>query len=484
MIHAGAMDILMVSAEFGEGAGYTQAGSAVASLAKALKHLGHNVSVVCPRVPGLEASGVLLARRLTPLLLPDGAEVTLLDAQMPSGVQLTTFDAPVLFDRPGVYGQDGKDFPDNAKRFGLLAQVAAGVCRQRMQQGQALDVLHAHDAATGLVPYLLAEAKDVAVPCIFTVHDFTRQVVLPLKDAEGLGLSQSQAGNERLRLGGKLNLLKTALEFASALTTMSPSYAQQMADSDIAGPIADVIASSDRSPVGILGGIDYAVFNPATDATLTSRYDAEDPSNKGRCKTALLRELELELDLERPLFSFTGPLTKDAGFDQLLAVLAKLTKQELSLVVAGEAHGPSTKRLETLLEKHRERLAWVRRSDAGTLRRVLSASDFALTLDRHVPFAGKQMVAQRYGAVPVTRATGGAFDVVVDCDEQLKSGSGFLFDGDAAAALHGAVGRALSAFRGAKFSELRRRVMRRDSSWDRPARRTLQIYRQAMAAAG
>ncbi len=474
----------MVSAELGEGAGRTQAASAVASLSKALKHLGHNVTVVCPKHPELEASGILLARRLTPLSLADGSEVTVFDAQMSSGVQLTTFEAPVLFERPGVYGEDGKDYPDNAKRFGLLSQVAVGLCRQRMQQGQALDVIHAHDAATGLVPLLLSEAKDLAIPCVLTVHDFTRQVVLPLKDAADLGLGKIQGAEERLRLAGKLNLLKAGLESASAVMTMSTSYAEQMADAEQSGALASVLDGLESPVVGVSGGIDYARYNPATDATLCSRYDAEDPANKGRCKTALIRELELELDPERPLFAFCGPLNKDAGFDQLLGGLSKLLKQELSLVVAGEVDDFSTKRLESQIEKHRDRLAWIRRNDSATLRRVYSAADFAVGLSRHVPFAAQQMIAQRYGAVPVARATGAVLDVVVDCDAGLETGSGFLLEGDDAAALHGAVGRALAAYRGAGFAALRRRVMRRDSSWDRPARRTLQIYRQAMVAAG
>lgn len=484
MIHAGAMDILMVAAELDEGAGHTPAGSSVAGLAKALKHLGHNVTVVCPKLPDLEGSGILLARRLTPLVLQDGTEVTLLDAQLPSGVLLTTFDAPLLFDRPGVYGEGGKDYPDNAKRFGLLAQVALGLCRQRMAQGHVLDVVHAHDAGAGLVPLLLSDAKDVGVPCVFTVHDFERQVALPQKDAEDLGLPKHLLADERLRLGSKLNLLATGLASASAVTTVSPSYAEQLLDDAVAGPLAALASSLPAPPLGILGGVDYAVFNPATDAALPSRYDAEDTANKGRCKTALLREAELELDFERPLFAFLGPLEKEAGFDQLSSGLAKLLKQELSLVVVGQPNGVATKRLETQLEKQRDKLAWLRRSDVTTLRRVLSAADFVLGLDRRLAFPAPLLVAQRYGAIPVARAVGGVADAVVDADLELETGSGILMDGDDVDALQRGVGRALAAFRSPGFGGLRRRVMRRDASWDRPARRTLQVYRQAMVLAG
>src|SRR5262245_776386 len=121
------MEILMVALEAAPYVCATEAADAVGSLGKSLRQLGHNVTLAVPRQPGFEAAGLLLARRLTPLRLPDGSEVPVLDAQLPSGVQLTLFDAPVLFDRPGAYGENGADFSDNARRFALFAQAAAAL---------------------------------------------------------------------------------------------------------------------------------------------------------------------------------------------------------------------------------------------------------------------------------------------------------------------------------------------------------------------
>src|SRR5262245_22180747 len=139
------MEILMVALELGPYVCATNAADAVGSLGKALRQLGHNVTIAVPRQPGFEVAGLLLARRLTPLRLPDGSEVPVLDAQLPSGVQLTLFDAPVLFDRPGVYDDGAADFSDNGRRFALLAQATAALVRQRAEQGTAFDLVHLHD---------------------------------------------------------------------------------------------------------------------------------------------------------------------------------------------------------------------------------------------------------------------------------------------------------------------------------------------------
>src|SRR5262245_57448116 len=149
------MEILMVALELAPYVRATDAADAVGSLGKALRQLGHNVTIALPRQPGFEAAGLLLARRLTPLRLPDGSEVAVLDAQLPSGVQLTLFDAPVLFDRAGVFGDSSGDYADNGRRFALLSQAAAALVRQRAEQGAKFDIVHVHDIGAALLPLIL-----------------------------------------------------------------------------------------------------------------------------------------------------------------------------------------------------------------------------------------------------------------------------------------------------------------------------------------
>jgi starch synthase len=473
------MEILMAAAELGPYVRETDAADAVASLAKALRQLGHNVTVVVPRQPGFEAAGLMLARRLTPLPLPNGAEVPVLDATLPSGVKLTLFDAPVLFDRPGVYGDANGAYPDNAQRFAFFAQATAALVSQREQQGKAFDIVHAHDGAAALVPAILERTPGPSVPAILTIHDITRAGRFPAK--EGV-LPTELENDEALRLDGELCFLKAGVAYANAVTTVSPTYARDIETEVVSGPLSAVFGEN-KHAIGVTNGIDYSLYNPATDPALPNRYDAEDFSQKALCKAAVLRAVELDLDVERPLVAYVGGLDEANGFDLVLAALPQLLRQDLALVIAGAADASLEKKLAQATGRHRDRFTFVPNPDAGLSRRLHAAADIALIPSRREPCGTRQLVAMRYGALPVARATGGLTDTIVDIDAELTTGTGVLFDEDSADALAGAVGRALAAFVSPEFPQLRRRMMRQDLGWDRPARRYLQIYRQALAQA-
>jgi starch synthase len=242
-----------------------------------------------------------------------------------------------------------------------------------------------------------------------------------------------------------------------------------------------VIASSGKPLIGISNGIDYAYSNPATDAALVSRYDAEDPSNKGRCKAALLRELELPLELDRPLVAGIGPLTAQKGFDVVAGALEAILKNNLVLVLAGRGSEPILARLEAGRAGFESSFALVQAPDDAFVHRLFGAADLILIPSRYEPCGSAQLYAQRYGSPPIVHATGGLKDTVIDCDAALETGTGFVFDELTARGLLGALGRALAACHSMQWGRLRRRVMRLDLGWDRPARRYLQVYRQTLA---
>ncbi|MDQ2647182.1 MAG: glycogen synthase GlgA, partial [Myxococcota bacterium] len=259
-------------------------------------------------------------------------------------------------------------------------------------------------------------------------------------------------------------------------TTVSAGYAQELE----AGELGPVLRARATPLAGVLDGLDYAVYNPATDSALEARYDAEDPSNKARSKTALLRALELELDVERPLLVVL--LNKDGADSKLvLSSITRLLDQDLSVVAAGAGAQSDAVRaaLSAMRSEHPGDFGVVERSDEPELRRLMAAADFVLTVRRGVPCAYEELCAQRYGAVPIAHASGGVTDVVVDIDAELETGTGLCFTDLTESALVGVVERALSAYGHPQFSALRRRLLRKDLGWDRAARRYLQIYRQA-----
>ncbi len=215
--------------------------------------------------------------------------------------------------------------------------------------------------------------------------------------------------------------LASGLAHAQVVTTVSPGYSRELGHGF--GAFSRALEASGKQLVGITNGVDYALVNPATDAALASRFDAENPSEKAICKGAMLRELELPVELERPFLFIEGPLSAERGGELLLAALPLLLKRDAFVVVASELSAPQAKKL---------------RLTAATVRRAYAAADVAVFAPRHCPCGQSQLVAARYGAIPVARAVGGMCDTIVDADAALETGTGFLFDEESEAALDAA----------------------------------------------
>ena len=469
------MDILLALAELAPYVRETEASDSAAALVKALRQLGHKVTVAAPRSPGFEAGGLLAARRLTPLTLAGAAarEVNVLDGQLASGAELVLFDLPGLFDRAAIYGEGGAVYADNAERFATYARAVAALVAQRAEQGKAVDVVHAFDAVASLVPLAL---RGQSVPVVFTINDIERRAEFADSARSALGFSDLSS----LSLGSSLSGLASAVSLASVVTTVSSRYAEEILEPARSGALASVLAALPEPVLGIAGGVDYATCNPATDTALESRFDAEDPSNKGRSKVAALKKLELELELDRPLFVFVGDLGKDPGVDALFEALPEILKLDLALVIANTGAPAAAARFQILAKEYAGDLACVASLDERLTRQLLAGADLALVLSAGGPGGNRQLFAQRYGAVPVAFASGGLVDAIVDADAELETGTGFLFDGLDPEALQGAVSRAFSAYGNPAFARLRRRVMRLDVAWDRPARRYAQVYRKLL----
>ena len=190
------------------------------------------------------------------------------------------------------------------------------------------------------------------------------------------------------------------------------------------------------------------------------------------------------MDLERPLVAAFGPFSTDRGGDILAAALPAIMKHDLALALAGKGPEATMNKLSVARERYAQRIGLLASPSEAFLHRLYAAADVALVPSRHEPCGAVQLIAQRYGAAVVAHATGGTIDTLVDCDAELETGTGFLFEEPSAKGLLGGLSRALSAYASPSWPRLRRRIMKQDLSWDRPARRYLQIYRQTLAAAG
>ncbi len=476
------MDIVFVSPEV---VPYSKVGGladVVGALPKSLRALGHKVTVVSLLYGSIDSAQHALARRLTKLKVPLAGETVSLDiyeARLPSGVNVVLLAAPRVSDRDGVYGERGEAYPDNHLRFGALCRGAIEWIRA---QSKAPDIVHVHDWATALVPALLdhlkkSEPKLANIKTVLTIHNLAHQGIFPLSTLADLGLPESYGAVDALEFYGAASWLKGGIVYADAITTVSPAYAREVLTPEGGARMDGVLRARAKDFTGVLNGVDPAVWNPSTDPSLAARYDAEDPSAKARCKSDLQQRVGLPVRPEVPLFGMVARMESQKGVDLLAECAATLLRQDVQVVVQGSGNPAIMESVARLAREMPDKVVYRSEFDDALAHRIYAGSDFFLVPSRFEPCGLAQMYAMRYGTVPVVRATGGLRDSVVDCDGELATGTGFLFDEATGEGLYGAMARAIGAYqrRGA-FAKLVRRVMRGDWSWDRSARRYQGIY--------
>ena len=480
------MDILFVTTELAPFVKVGGLADVTAALTKALRMLGHKVTIVLPRFRAFEAGGLLVARRLTPLKLTLGdrtLEVTVFDGRLASQVDLVLVDAPGLFDRSDVYGERGEGYADNLHRFAVLSKAAAEIARHRALAGSPFDIVHCNDWPAALVPAYLRELREttpelVATRTVLTIHNLSHQGIFPKEELASAGLSIDHFTMNGIEFYGALNVLKYGIVAADAVTTVSSNYALEIQTPEKGDRLDGVLRARSSPIVGITNGVDYSVWNPATDPALASRYDAEDLTNRARCRGALQRELGLEIDPGAPIVANIGRVVPQKGADVLALAIPKILRAgDAQIIVAGDGDLSLMASLAGVVDKSHGRAVFAPAASEAVVHRIFAGADVVLVPSRYEPCGLVQMYAQRYGALPVVNATGGLVDTVVDCDAKLETGTGFLFDGATVDNIVGGVERAIAARATRGWPQLVRRVMRLDRGWERPARRYEQVYK-------
>ena len=280
-------------------------GDVSAALPAALHAQGIDTRVLLPGYPPvLDANGG--AREIARVTV-FGRAVRLLESKLPSGVPLIIVDAPTLFARNGGPYQDasGDDWNDNALRFGVLSKVAALIGTEQSPIEWRPNVVHCNDWPTALAPLYLRFARGYRAASLLTIHNLAFQGIFSYDQVKGLELPPESVGLHGAEFYGKVSFLKGGIVYAEAINTVSPTYAQEI-QTEAHGQKLHGVLQSKGKIVGIVNGVDYGVWNPATDSNLVARFDAEDASNKARCKGALQKELGLPLDSDVPLVANVG----------------------------------------------------------------------------------------------------------------------------------------------------------------------------------
>jgi starch synthase len=441
------------------------------SLPQALAALGHDVTLYLPLHRSIDRAKFQITERAPSRSVPYGK--TKLRVLYPSlvrdGVRVVFVRNDQRLGRDRVYGE-----ADDAKRYALFCRAVFEDVRDSPP-----DVVHAHDWHAALLVPLVARARALAATStVFTIHNLAYQ---GRTDASVLGL----IGLPRARLPvegrTEANPMARAIVTADVVSTVSQRYAKEILSREFGEGLQELLRERRRRLFGVVNGIDTAAFDPATDRHIAARYSADDPSAKAACKVALQQEGGLAVDARAPLFGVVGRLVEQKGIDLLTAATPKLLKAGGQLVVLGTGDPTYEAKWKALASRHRGKLWLTLGFDAALAQRIYAGSDLFLMPSRFEPCGLGQLISFRYGTVPVVHEVGGLAETVRDVDRDAASGNGFSFADYSPAALDDAIARAMRAYRARPdaWTELLRRVMREDHSWDASAKRYALLYKTA-----
>lgn len=477
------MDILLVTAEVAPYSRSTHAAETCAALPKALRGLGHKVTVLSPLWASIDPSGRQLARRLVKIEVDiDGHRRALpfFEGRSPGGVDLAFLGDEALFPHNAAPTDDG---PETAARWAAFARGSLELIKKRDARP---DMIHCVGWQTAVLPALLRNDDALgSIPTVLTIPDVRGKGLYERNALATFGLDPSWWRIDGVEFYGKLSTLKAGIQTAGRLAVPSPSYAQEITKE--AGGLEGALSARRKHLVGILDGIDTSVWNPATDPWLETRFDPMDVRGAGkygkqRDKSALQKELGLPARGDVALISAVGTMGDASGEGMLAELGPKLLRNDVQLAIIAEpgSNPEVLSRFVELAARWNDRVAVRHDADQGLVHRAMGASDLVVVPSPNDASGARAMQAHRYGALPIARCAGGIADAVVDCDAQLTSGTGFLWDEHHVDAMLAALQRGLAAFaRGPQFRALQHRVMTIDHSWDRSARLYERLYRSA-----
>jgi starch synthase len=445
------------------------------ALPRALRALGYDVRTSLPRYPSIDIPGTAASARRE-ITVRRGGE-TLSGALYRWGVRgvphLLIDGEPVARDR-GVYGGGREE----GEKFLFWCDSVLNACRDLRW---APDIVHANDwhAAAAIARLHALRDRDSfwsRTATVLTIHNLAYAGVDAVDAWRAYHLPVAEGST--VPEWARPLPLASAITHADSITTVSPSYAEEITTPELGFGLDPLLRARREPPVGILNGIDPAVWNPSSDRALPARFTAATVERREKNKTALLAELGFEGKGDVPLLAFIGRMESQKGIDLLLQALATLLELPWMAVVLGTGQ-PAMEAMTAAFEQGHGRLRYRRDFDDPLGRRIYGAADLIVVPSRFEPCGLVQMISMRYGTVPIVHATGGLRDTVRD--QRERGGTGFVFDEPSAHALAAALRRAMDFRKDARaWRGLQLRGMRQDFSWDRAARKYAAVYRQAL----
>ena len=403
-----------------------------------------------------------------------------LEGRSVSGVQLFLVRCDEFFDRPGIYGERGRAYEDNAARFIFFCKAALELARRLTPP---LQILHVHDWAAALMP-VFVRAHNLPFKTVLTIHHVADQGSFWGLDFNLTNLPTRFFTLHGVEFFGRLNFLKGGILYADKITTVSEHYRREIQTPSGGGGLDVVLRENAHRLIAILHGADYTRWNPASDRLLPAHYDARRLRGKETCREALLKQLKLTSAPRGPVFGMVTRVVEEKGFEILMPLLDRLLWDDVRLIILGEGDPTYETALAIAARKFPGKFVYRKDYDERLAHLIEAGMDISLIPSRFEPAGLSAMYNLKYGALPVARATGGIQEIIEGYDPTMDRGYGFLCYEYSSESFWDAIKRAREIYRDrTTWTKLMKRAMARNFSWGASAQRYEELYKGLVAAA-
>ncbi|MEW6569671.1 MAG: glycogen synthase GlgA [Nitrospirota bacterium] len=459
------------------------------ALCKEYKKMKHDAHIILPLYKRIKDGSFELKDTGRIVKVPVGSRI--IDGRIFADESSNFFiECDEFFYREELYGTSQGDFADNAARFAFFARGITEACKSLDFRP---DILHCNDWQTGIVPLYLKTLyktdrfyKNTAT--LLTIHNLGYQGLFPASEMPVTDLGWELFTAEGIEFYGKINFLKAGLISADLLNTVSHTYSREILSSEYGFGLEGVLRKRSEDLYGIINGIDYEEWDTSRDKFLPATYHCDDLSGKAICKKELVKSLFKNAKRTNaggiPIIGMVGRLSAQKGVDLVTKAIDKILSFDVRLVILGKGDEAFHRSFIEIAEKYRENVSMTIGFDERFAHRIYAASDFFLMPSYYEPCGLGQLIALRYGSIPVARKTGGMADVIRDFNPLTSEGTGFLFSEYSTSAMLDALKRAFCVFTDReKMKKMIVDGMKMDFSWKRSAEQYVELYEHAIKKA-
>ena len=457
----------------------------VAAVPREIVKLGHQATVYLPYYRQVRERAREKKTSIRSITIPFqyyNRFAAVLDGGVHDGVQFYFVDCPEMFDREALYGTAAGEYPDNWERFGLFSRAVLEAAKQL----GVPDIFHVHDWQTGMIPVYLRTVFyfDPALRnsgTVLTIHNAGYQGLFPPRTTERLLLPWEVFTMDRVEHFDRFNFLKGGIVFADAITTVSRRYAEEIQTPQFGEGLDGVLRRRAANLHGILNGVDYKEWDPATDHNIAAHYTSENLDGKRECRRDLLHAFgATQVSDDTPVLGIVSRFATQKGFDLIAEIAPELLAGDVFLVALGTGEPYYESLFRNLQDQYPGKVAVKIAYDSTLAHKIEAGADIFLMPSRYEPCGLNQIYSMKYGTVPVVHATGGLDDTVEEWDSETETGTGFKFQEQTAEGFYSALERALETFRDDQesWTKIMRNGMAESFTWKAPAMEYVRVYEE------